>query len=272
MGNQRKTRQQRNMMIMRLVLAVIMVACIAVVVIYFVRGKKADEAYDNLENVAKVEDVDQTVEDSTEESHVEYEGMPVIDFETLQDVNPDIKAWITIPNTQIDYPVMQNTSATEEHDTYYLDHTVEGASGLPGAIYIEPINADDFTDSNTVIYGHNMKNGTMFGDLHKFEDDTFFEENQYVYIVTPEKSLVYQVFAVIIYDDRHITGSYGVNDVDAYQAFLDSLEENRNMGDMFREGVEVTTEDRIITMSTCIKDKSENRLLVEAVLVDEYEN
>lgn len=270
MTERKGTRQHRNKMIMTTVLTVIMVVCIVIVVVYFIKGKRAENTYQDIQQSAKVDQ--QESNDAEQEPHADYDGMPVIDFETLWETNTDICAWITVPGTEVDYPVLRKTDSTELHDVYYLMHTVDKVEGLPGSIYIEPINSPEFTDANTVVYGHNMKNGSMFGSLHNFEDDSFFEENQYAYVVTPEKSLVYQIFATIVYDNRHITGTYDFTDKEDYQKFLDSLTDNRNMGDLFREGVDVTTDDRVLTMSTCISGQDDKRLLVEAVLVDEYEN
>lgn len=271
MTERRGTRQHRNKMIMMTVLTVIMVVCIVIVAVYFIKGRRAESTYEDIQQTAKVDQQEEN-NDTEQEAHADYAGMPVIDFETLWETNTDICAWITVPGTEVDYPVLRKSDSTELHDVYYLMHTVEDVEGLPGSIYIEPISSPEFTDANTVVYGHNMKNGSMFGSLHDFEDDAFFEENQYAYIVTPEKSLVYQIFATVVYDNRHITGTYDFTDKEDYQEFLDSLTDNRNMGDLFREGIDVTTDDRILTMSTCISGQDDKRLLVEAVLVDEYKN
>lgn len=273
MINQESHNQKVKRTVISVILIAVIVICIAVIATYMIKGKRANDVYEELQQTVQVtENIEEVAEtETTEESRPSYEGMPEVDFETLWETNTDICAWVTVPGTQVNYPVLQNASSKEPHDTYYLMHTVEKASGLPGAIYIEPCNAADFTDANTVMYGHNMKNGSMFGSLHEFEDDTFFEEHQYAYIVTPEKNQVYQIFAVILYDDRHIMGTYDFSDTVNYQLFLDSLASNRSMGDIFREGVTVTTDDKIITMSTCVKGQDNKRLLVEAVLIDEYE-
>ena len=130
----------------------------------------------------KVETQEEVIEEVVEEVPEEtedgvYEGCPV-DFAGMWEVNKDVYAWITVPGTVIDYPILQH--ATD--NTYYLNYNIDGSYGYPGCIYTENMNSKDFTDNNTVIYGHNMKNGTMFAGLHKFEDRSFFEENTKVYI------------------------------------------------------------------------------------------
>lgn len=87
----------------------------------------------------------------------------------MKETNPDIYAWIEIPDTNVNYPIVQSA----DDDSYYLNHTIDGQEGYPGSIYTEKVNAKDFSDFNTVIYGHDMKDGSMFKDLHKFEDADF---------------------------------------------------------------------------------------------------
>ena len=96
-----------------------------------------------------------------------------IDWEELKSENPDIYAWIYIPGTNVDYPILQHP----DEKSYYLDHNIDGSEGYPGCIYTQNVNSKDWMDPNTVIYGHNMNDGSMFHDLHKFEDNAFFDEN-----------------------------------------------------------------------------------------------
>lgn len=103
-----------------------------------------------------------------------------IDFAAAQATNPDVYAWIWIPGTNIDYPILQSET---EDDAYYLNHTIEKKEGLPGTIYTEKYNGKEFSSPVTVVYGHNMKNGSMFADLHKFEDRAFLMQiHTYIFI------------------------------------------------------------------------------------------
>lgn len=215
---------------------------------------------------------EEVVEESTEEVAVQeasesketeavYEGCPV-DFAGMWKVNPDVYAWITVPGTVIDYPILQHPS----DNTYYLNYNIDGSYGYPGCIYTENMNSKEFTDNNTVIYGHNMKNGTMFAGLHKYEDASFFEQNSKVYIYTPEKELSYTIFAAYIYDDRHLLYSFNFADQAVYSTYLENIQSMRSMNANFREGIEVTAEDKIITLVTCIANQDDKRLLVQAVL------
>lgn len=201
-------------------------------------------------------------EPTSEVSQIPYDCP--IDFDTLRETNPDVYAWITIPGTVIDYPILQH--ATD--DSYYLNYTIDGVEGYPGCIYTEHVNSKDFTDNNTVIYGHNMRNGTMFTDLHKFREADFFAKNDTVYIYTPEKQFTYKIFAAYLYDDRHLMNSFDFSDMDVYSDYLlelqniHSIDENANL----RKDITITESDKIITLITCIREQPEKRVYVQAVL------
>lgn len=187
-----------------------------------------------------------------------------IDFAQLQQQNPDVYAWIQIPDTAVDYPIMQSAS----DNAYYLNHTVTGAEGYPGSIYTENLNSQDFTDKNTVIYGHNMDDGTMFGGLHQYVDPAYMSQHSEIYIYTPEHKYTYKVFAAVTYDNRHILETYNCNEEAQFQDFLDSVMSVQNIASQYSSDIVATSGDRIITLSTC-NGNSEQRFLVEAVLSNE---
>ena len=182
-----------------------------------------------------------------------------IDFAAAQATNPDVYAWIWIPGTNIDYPILQSET---EDDAYYLNHTIEKKEGLPGTIYTEKYNAKDFSNPVTVIYGHNMKNGSMFADLHKFEDKAFFDSNPYIYIYLPNRTLKYHIFSATPFDDRYILGNYVFSSQDDFEKYLDELRSNIN-GNVNMD-INVAQNTGILTLSTCIADSPNERFLVNA--------
>lgn len=200
----------------------------------------------------------------TETAAEEQKEVIPVKFEELQAVNPDVYAWITVPGTDIDYPILQHAS----DNSYYLMHNIDGSYGYPGCIYTENMNSKDFTDNNTVIYGHNMKNGSMFAQLHKFEDPDFFDANREVLIYLPGEVLHYTIFATHIYDDRHLLYSFDFTDPEVYQKYLDSIFSTRDMSANIDKDITVTTDDQIITLVTCIGNQPNNRLLVQAMLTN----
>ena len=206
-----------------------------------------------------------TVDDteSSEEKTVTVEvPKKNLDWSRLQGINKDIYAWIYIPGTKVDYPVLQSTS----DDSYYLNHNIDGTKGYPGCIYTEMANSKDFSDFNTVIYGHNMKNGTMFKGLHDFEKREFFEKNRYVYLYTKEKVFVYEIYITYIGDDAHILNT---NDFASETGRVRYLERTANLADAtgnYMPEIEVGKDSHIITLSTCTSDPTV-RFLVQAVLL-----
>lgn len=185
-----------------------------------------------------------------------------IDFEALWEINKDVYAWITIPGTIIDYPILQH----ETDDSYYLNYTIDGIEGFPGCIYTEKISSKDFSDNNTVIYGHNLRNGKMFTELHKFREADFFAQNDTIYIYTPDKQLTYKIFAAYLYDDRHLMNSFDFSDPKVYAKYLTEIQ-NMNSEDVnFRKEIKITDTDKIITLITCIREQPEKRVYVQGVL------
>ena len=162
-----------------------------------------------------------------------------------------------------DYPILQS----KVDDDYYMDHTVDDKEGLPGAIMTEySYNPDPFeSDAVTVVYGHNMLNDSFFSRLKDYQDETFRQEHPYIEIYTPEHIYKYRVFAAVTYDNRHILYNYNCRTKEGYQAFLDSLSEVRIMPTWIEDPLPVTTDDRMIVLSTCNGNHDE-RFLICAVL------
>lgn len=186
-----------------------------------------------------------------------------IDFDELQEINSDIYAWILIPGTQINYPILQSKS--DEDDDFYLLHNLDKSRGYPGCIYTQKRNSLDFTDRNTVIYGHNMKDGLMFASLHKYEDAGFLEEHPFIYIYTPDGKLTYQIFAVYTAGNVNLLDYYGdFEDTAAYQQYLTEVQSQFGEDDAIIDTtVSVDASDSIITLSTCLGVETE-RFLVQA--------
>ena len=168
-----------------------------------------------------------------------------------------------MPDDHTDYPILQSP----DDNSYYLTHTIDGEEKTEGAIFTENYNHMDMEDPNTVIYGHDMKNGSMFQNLLKYQDRTFFDENREVIIYTPDAIRHYEIFAAYLYDDRHLLQSFNFNNVDVYRQYLDSIFSIRDMSACIDTSVKVDTDDKIITLSTCYGSQSDKRYLVQAVLV-----
>lgn len=195
----------------------------------------------------------------------EAEDSPV-NFTQLKEINEELYAWIRIPGTQIDYPVAQHEG---EDQTFYLHHDLYQDPRFSGCIYSENLNKKDFSDPVTVLYGHNMKNGTMFQNLHLFRNQEFFDEHEFIYVYTASSTYIYRIFAVYPYDDRHILNSFDFTDEQVLAEYLQDCQNPHSMEALIREDVEVTVQTPILTLSTCIGGRTEERLLVQAVLLYE---
>lgn len=275
--SKKKKRKLRKKTIF-LILAILLATCSVVCIVCLIREqsllKEQEEYYNDLKAVT-IPVASLEIEEPEEESVAEPEEEKVDlslynipedkqpDFAALKEINEDIYAWVYIPGTEIDYPIVQHP---EELD-YYLTHNLDGSEGYPGGIYTQYINSKEFDDFNTVVYGHNMRNGSMFKDLHKYEDDVFFEENPYIYVYTETGVLVYQIFAAYEFSDIHLIMGFDLSSEEVRRIYLNNVFTAEGKTNNYNMDIAVTTEDNILTMATCIGNKPDKRYLVSAVLV-----
>ncbi len=192
-----------------------------------------------------------------------------VNFADMYNINPDIHAWIKIPGTPIDYPVLQS----QVSDNYYERKSYTGDYSVSGCIFTQYYNSPDFSDRNTAVYGHYMLDGTFFGTLHNYKDPEFFEKNRYIYVTIPGHVLVYDIFAAYETDNRHVLTLCNYSDDEDYLSYLGSCLDPPTMVRTIREGVELSAEDKIITLSTCTSyyTYTNRRYLVQGVLVADVE-
>ncbi len=190
-----------------------------------------------------------------------------IDFAAVQNENPDVYAWIYIPNTQINYPILQHPNS----DNLYLEHDSQGNTSEEGAIYTQASNSTCFSDPVTLIYGHTLPGDTRFTTLHYFENTDFFNANEYLYIYTPDSILTYKIASAYMYDDRHILNSFDFSDPVVLQEYFDYVTNPDSLLKNTRTGIELDIDDKIVQLSTCFNDSaySNNRYILTGVLVSE---
>ncbi|MBX9034195.1 class B sortase [Gordonibacter massiliensis (ex Traore et al. 2017)] len=190
-----------------------------------------------------------------------------IDFAALQAENPDVYAWVYVPNTNVNLPVLQRPG----DDFYYLDHDRHGEPAVEGAVFSQMANAKDFSDPVTVLYGHNIVNDGMFATLHDFEDPAFFEANDAFYVYVPGRILEYRVVAAYEYDDRHILNSFDFSDPAVRAGYFASVLAPDDPQANVRDGAQLDAESRIVQLSTCRSALTSDpvRYLVTGVLVGE---
>ncbi len=234
---------------------VVFVGCIAFFINDYIDKRKLDD----------IGDIASSPKTETSSKPVDKVDVPV-DFEALKRINGDIYAWINIPGTKVDYPILQN-----EKNEYYLNRDVEKKYSVYGSIFSEAYNTKDFSDFNTLLYGHNMKNQTMFGGLKNFRDASFFKKNRYINVYMPDRILKYEIFAACTWDNKHILATRNFDLAQNRAAYLEEIMSVRDMNSQFARNISVSESDRIITLSTCMNDKSK-RFIVSGVLIYDSQN
>ncbi len=183
-----------------------------------------------------------------------------VDFASLKKTNKDVIGWIQFETFSLSYPIVHDSSSGD----YYLTHTFQKKQNKSGSIFIVPPNSKDFSDANTVIFGHNMKDGSMFGLLGRYKEKAFYEYNKYFRIYTPGGTKRYQIFSVYKADVGGSAFSAFKEKSDGYGEVLKELKANS----MYNTGVSVSKNDTIVTLCTCTSDNKNKRLVVHAKLVE----
>ncbi len=183
----------------------------------------------------------------------------VLNFDGLKATNPDIMGWLQVDATNINYPVLYS----ETDRSFYLTHNYVGAYDPQGSIFIENFNSKSMGDFNTVVYGHSMLNGNMFGTLHNYSHWDIFQNYGGVTFYTPSATYHYYIFETATIPDDHIFTYLDNSSYDSIQSYISRL--NGYSNGFKRDGIYITPEDRILTLSTCTTDDS-YRLVVFAVL------
>lgn len=173
-----------------------------------------------------------------------------IDFKKLKSINNDIIGWIYIPHTAIDYAILKGAN----NDTY-LHHNYYRQYSFAGCIFMDTINKKDFSDDNTILYGHNMKNGSMFAGLKQYTTQSYMDSHPYIYVYLPDGSLsIYDIFSTNIYQADSKMYSKG-NDYQQYMAKILSTS-------LAREDVDTKNKTNLLMLSTCSAAHSVRRNVV----------
>lgn len=182
-------------------------------------------------------------------------------FQALQQTNPEMTAWVAFDTLNISYPVMHGVD-----NTYYLTHTFSGKTNSSGSIFMEAGNSGDFTDYHTLLYGHNMKNGSMFGLLKKYREEEFYPGNEFFTIYLQDRYLRYQIFSVHTVSITDPVYTIGFAPNQEFEDFVDRL----NRQAWYETGIQAGGRDKIVTLSTCSSSDT-IRYVVHAVMFEEVE-
>ena len=233
------------------ILDILLVLCIVGLVVsgYFLvqdiipRIKNAD-AIKDIQQVAPIVSVDE-----------DPDKLPSIEY--LKEINSDIIGWINIDGTNIDFPILQCSN-----NEYYLTHSYDETWNDAGSIYVDYENSPDFTDQNTVIYGHARLDGSMFAQVLYYKKQAQYEKSPFITIVLEGKVYYYQIFSANV-----VEASFDYRESDYGDSFMDFIEDMRDSS-RIESAAKVTEDSRIITLSTCTNVIENGRLAVLAVLLN----
>ena len=241
-----------------LVLLAVLGYCVRQIVGITDEYQAGEQAYEELEQyIVMPETV--PVETTADEEPVEAETAPAelqwpqVDFDALAEVNSDIVGWLYIPGTVINYPVVQGAD-----NEYYLKHLFDGKYNSSGCIYLDCGAEGDFTSMNSVLHGHHMKNGSMFAGICKYKDQSYFDEHPTAMLLTPDGNYLVEFFSGYVCEVTADAWDYDFDEV-----WLDK----RIRSSYFDADVIPTTEDHILTLSTCCYDFKDARFVLHGILV-----
>jgi sortase B len=230
-------------------LLVVGIALLAVA-LYFLGSKlweyfKADKSYSDLSQLV-----------------VEDDNNLDVDWASLRAINPQIVAWVKIPDTRIDYPVVQGTD-----NEFYLHYSFDLQRSASGCPFLDKDNSPDLLDNNSFIYGHNMRNGSMFHDLSKFTDEDFFSSHPYAYIATPDNGTKrYRIVgALVVHGDEKVC-QLQFGSLADYQAYISTL---LDRCEVKLPDVKASDLTRTVVLSTCSYQFDDARTLAICAEVDD---
>lgn len=206
--------------------------------------KQGEQTYEDMANVLvsnQYSDIYVSNQSVYDENGVEQAPVDV-NFAKLKEMNASAVGWLYCEGTQINYPVVQSSD-----NAYYLTHLANNQTNSSGAIFMDALNNPDMTDANTVIYGHNMKNGSMFAVIEMFKEQDFINAHPVMYYMTADKSYKIELFAA--YPDMDDSEAYTIcfDSEETYKGYLKRAWDKSET----RTGAEVTADDNIITLVSC---------------------
>ena len=244
-------------MIKKVVIAIIAILLSGVIAVcgYMVISDKQEES----ETIKEYEEMRELAEFPESIQIPTSEPLPLMDFTALREKNEEIIGWITLDETMIDYPIVQGSN-----NSYYLSRSAEKKSSKSGAIFLDYRAEKDFSNFSSVIYGHNMNAGTMFGGLVKFKDKTYFDEHKTGYLYIPDKTYRLQIISVAITQPDSEYYRYAFSSEAEKQEHIEMIE---NTALHWRESEDIDSEDRLLILSTCSYEKKNARTVLVAKLI-----
>ncbi|MSS64711.1 class B sortase [Velocimicrobium porci] len=243
-----------------LILTVLLVVSFYKIINSILDYKNGATIYKKAEEISGIKDFNISQSDNSDlstDSHIDY--LKTLNFTSLQKINSDIIGWIMIPDTDISYPLLQGTD-----NNYYLKHMYNKEPGNVGSIFIDYHLSSDLSNYNTIIYGHRMKNGSMFAPLKYYLDASYGKSHPYVYISTPAGVYLYTIYSAYEGSTDGFSYHYSFNVKENKQKFIDYTLQQAEY--QMKTSKNLSTTDKFLTLSTCTGNGYQKRLIVQAVL------
>lgn len=258
---EQKKKKKSDVLLTIALIVAIAVFCYAAFNLYhiYTEYKKGTDEYNQIEEMA----VTERDADSGEAAGPNAQLKPPIevDFDKLKSVNEDVVGWIYVDALpDISYPIVKG----KDNQTY-LHQTYEKNYNFAGTIFVDYENSGDFSDCNTLVYGHNMKNGSMFGHLKKFrEDDRLYKQDKYFWILTPERNYRYEIISAYTTGVNSDTYTLFKGPGEEFEKYLETI---KGYSEIQTDDTDLTIKDKIVTLSTCTGNES-TRFVVQGKRVD----
>ena len=258
---EQKKKKKSDVLLTIALIVAIAVFCYAAFNLYhiYTEYKKGTDEYNQIEEMA----VTERDADSAEVAGPSAQIKPPIevDFDKLKSVNEDVVGWIYVDALpDISYPIVKG----KDNQTY-LHQTYEKNYNFAGTIFVDYENSGDFSDCNTLVYGHNMKNGSMFGHLKKFrEDDKLYKQDKYFWILTPERNYRYEIITAYTTGVNSDTYTLFKGPGEEFEKYLETI---KGYSEIQTDDTDLTIKDKIVTLSTCTGNES-TRFVVQGKRVD----
>ena len=229
--------------------------------------RKGTQTYDALEHYISIPEIVSPKEQPQKETKTieeetipeETSPFPVVDFDSLKVINEDVVGWIYIPDTRVNYPILQG-----DDNNQYLYHLLTGEYNSSGSIFLDAKVSADFSGQNSIIYGHNMKNKSMFADTVEYKKQEFYDTHPTAMLMTPEKNYFVHLFSGYVTDSWGSAWNKTFTD-EEFDSWLTNIKEKSR----FTSSVTPTVQDKILTFSTCTYDTHDARFVVHGIL-EEY--
>lgn len=200
----------------------------------------------------------QSVYDVLTEQSRDGEFTGDIDFEALRKINPDVIGWLYYKDSLIDYPVVKGSD-----NDYYLYRMFDGTYSAFGTLFVDAITDNPFKQFNTIVYGHHMRNGSMFGHLIRLKDPSYAEEHPRMELITPEGKFHLEIAAFLNQPSDSNIYTTNIRDIGGRQSYLETVEKLAS----YTTGVAIEPTDRIVILSTCAYEYKDARYMVICKMV-----